>query len=208
MSEAHKIVCHAPGDTCLGCGHYRGELSDCEHKRGQPESEAESVATTLESSLFASPLTDKAAALIRRLAAENAALKAQLKQEQEDCSEMLLIAHLDGLTKNREAHAKELAAQAERIAKLEEALADCIETLALVEEPAFVDPAHGETVRQLGERIGYGALMASASASWRQSAKSKGYPEGGEFVAGPCFGTVVATLRRARAAMGPRETER
>lgn len=64
----------------------------------------------------------EAAAIIRRLAAENAALKAELKQEQEDHSEMLLIAHLDGLTKNREAHAKELVAQAERIKRLEEAL--------------------------------------------------------------------------------------
>jgi hypothetical protein len=63
------------------------------------------------------------------LAAENAALKAELKQEQEDQSEMLLIAHLDGLTKNREAHAKELAAQAERIAKLEEAAAEDIAML-------------------------------------------------------------------------------
>ena len=46
-------------------------------------------------------LCKEAAALIRRLQAENEALKAQLKQEQEDGSEMLTIAYLDGASKAR-----------------------------------------------------------------------------------------------------------
>lgn len=45
-----------------------------------------------------------------RQTAEIEALRAQLKQEQEDNSEMLLIAHLDGATRNREAHANEVKA--------------------------------------------------------------------------------------------------
>lgn len=97
-----------------------------------------------------------------------------------------------------------IRAQAAEIGRLRRALSECVNTLALVESPALVDPVYGEEVRMLGDRIGYGALMASASASWRVSAKSRGMPEGGEFVAGPCFGTVVSTLKIARAALEPK----
>ena len=27
----HKIECHAEGDTCFGCAHYRGEEDVCEY---------------------------------------------------------------------------------------------------------------------------------------------------------------------------------
>ncbi len=81
------------------------------------------------------------------------------------------------------------------------ALAECIEVLALVERPAFVDPDYGPAVEALGERIGYGALMSSASASWRQKLVASGMAGGGEFVAGPCHSTVVSTLAKARAAL-------
>ena len=87
-------------------------------------------------------------------------------------------------------------------ARLREALGNCVSTFKLVERPSFEDPLHGRAVRELGERIGYGALMSSASAAWRKSAETNGYPPGGEFVAGPCFTTVVDTLRRARATLG------
>ena len=88
MSEAHKIVCHAPGDTCLGCGHYRGELSDCEHKQGQIGSEYEKMAERLdawaaivhENYPEIGALPEDAAALIHRLAAENAALAAEVEE--------------------------------------------------------------------------------------------------------------------------------
>jgi hypothetical protein len=86
-------------------------------------------------------------------------------------------------------------------APLREALENCVETLALVEHPRMVDPHYGEIVQRLGEQIGYGALMSSASASWRQSLAAKGYPVGGEFVAGPCYATVVDALKKARAAL-------
>lgn len=79
------------------------------------------------------------------------------------------------------------------------ALKEAESVFALVERPAFVDPQHSETIRQLGERIGYGALMASASASWREKLSS--HRPGGEFVAGPCHSTVIATLKTIRAAL-------
>lgn len=81
------------------------------------------------------------------------------------------------------------------------ALQECIDTLALVEHPQRVDPHHGEEIKRLGDRIGYGALMSSASASWREKLAEDGYPVGGAFVAGPCHGSVVAVLKKARAAL-------
>jgi hypothetical protein len=55
-------------------------------------------------------------------------------------------------------------------------------------------------VRALGDRIGYGALMSSASASWREKLAKEGIA-GGEFVSGPCHGTVVHTLSIIRDAL-------
>jgi hypothetical protein len=37
-------------------------------------------------------------------------------------------------------------------------------------------------VKELGEKIGYGNMMAVASALWRKSLKDKGYPTGGAFI--------------------------
>ncbi|MER9769006.1 hypothetical protein NKJ09_23410 [Mesorhizobium sp. M0189] len=82
------------------------------------------------------------------------------------------------------------------------ALKECIETLALVEYPSHTDPVHGEVVRDLGSRIGYGALMSSASASWRAALENRGGPVGGEFVAGPCQAMVDRALKQAREAVG------
>lgn len=81
------------------------------------------------------------------------------------------------------------------------ALENCVEVMSLVEHPRFVDPDYGEEVRHLGERIGFGALMSSASASWRQYLAAQGYPLGGEFVAGPCYATVIDALKKAREAL-------
>ncbi|AZO29295.1 hypothetical protein [Mesorhizobium sp. M1B.F.Ca.ET.045.04.1.1] len=85
------------------------------------------------------------------------------------------------------------------------ALRECIETLSLVEHPPRVDSVHGDAVRELGSRIGYGALMSSASASWRAALAERGLPAGGEFVAGPCHGTVERTLKLAREVMAVAE---
>lgn len=83
---------------------------------------------------------------------------------------------------------------------LRAALEDAEDTLKLVEQPAFLDPVHGDEIDRLGRRMGFGALMSSASAAWRAYLLSSGYPTGGEFVAGPCLGTVVSTLAKIRAA--------
>jgi hypothetical protein len=80
-----------------------------------------------------------------------------------------------------------------------EALQECVDTLALVERPAFKDPLYGAEVEALGNRIGFGALMASASASWREALTKRGDFVGAEYVAGPCHATVVAALTKARA---------
>lgn len=91
------------------------------------------------------------------------------------------------------------AAEAE-LERAKKALEDAEDTLRLVERPSFRDPRYGDEVEALGLRIGFGALMASASASWREHLAADGDPVGGEFVAGPCHGTVVSTLAKIRAA--------
>lgn len=80
----------------------------------------------------------------------------------------------------------------------EAALDDVEETLRLVEHPAFPDPQHHQEVKTLGMRIGFGALMTTASAGWRETLETDGYPVGGEFVSGPCHGTVISSLSRLR----------
>lgn len=48
------------------------------------------------------------------------------------------------------------------------ALLECEEILDLQVRHCHVDPQYGAEVEELGERIGYGALMTSASASWEK----------------------------------------
>jgi len=87
-----------------------------------------------------------------------------------------------------------------RMKALEEALKEALEVFELVERPAFPDPAHHERVKKLGLEIGFGALMSTASAGWREVLIPKGL-SGGEFVSGPCKGTVDRTLRIIREAL-------
>lgn len=93
----------------------------------------------------------------------------------------------------------------EEIERLREGLTEAEETLRLVEHPAFPDPIYHHQVKDLGNSIGFGALMSTASAAWREILAEKGYPIGSEFVAGPCHGTVVATLAKIRAALIPQQ---
>jgi len=81
------------------------------------------------------------------------------------------------------------------------ALKECEEVLRLSEHPALPDPLYHEEVKALGRRIGFGALMSTASAGWREVSAEHGYPVGGEFVAGPCFATLQSTLAQVRAAL-------
>lgn len=45
-----------------------------------------------------------------------------------------------------------------------------------------------ELVKKLGEELGYGHLMHLASALWRESLKSKGFPTEGAFIPTAIFG--------------------
>lgn len=96
------------------------------------------------------------------------------------------------------------AASEARIAELEGALKEAEEVFSLVERPAITDPDYHAVIAQLGERIGFGALMSGASAEWRK----RGDIEGAEFVAGPCHATVVSTLAMIRQALkGPTDAK-
>jgi hypothetical protein len=76
-----------------------------------------------------------------------------------------------------------------------EALADAGDVLELASRPARVDPDRhfSEQVKALGELGGYGALMATASALWREKL---GDLAGGEFAAGPCVSTAASRVVR------------
>jgi len=63
--------------------------------------------------------------------------------------------------------------------------------------PSRLDPYHSREIRELGERIGYGALMHGASALWRVHLEENG-GSGGEFVVGPCAATVDKAWTRLR----------
>jgi len=139
------------------------------------------------------------AVVIKMLVAE-ALMAERAKWEAEIGSIRRAYAELMHRVRQGEAYKENFTLRAEN-ERLRGALEDCISTLALVEHPAFEDPQHGDEVRTLGHRIGFGALMSSASASWRKSLEQNGVSSGGEFVAGPCFQTVAGTLRRARAAL-------
>ena len=57
-------------------------------------------------------------------------------------------------------------------------------------------------IKELGERIGFGALLDSAVKGWHQSAKEKGYPPGGAFTLGHCHATVESALTAWRSFRG------
>lgn len=89
-----------------------------------------------------------------------------------------------------------------KIETLKAALEECVVALTLAVRPLpMEDPTHGADVKALGERIGYGAMMTSASASWRKRLTPKGM-QGGEFCAGPCVATAQDALDAALKALG------
>jgi hypothetical protein len=81
------------------------------------------------------------------------------------------------------------------------ALEDAAEVLGLSERPAFPDPQYHEEVKALGRRIGFGALMHTAEAGWREVLKERGDPTGSEHTAGPCRSTVDDCLKTVRNAL-------
>ena len=83
---------------------------------------------------------------------------------------------------------------------MKKALKECETVMAMAEHPNIEDPDYGREVAALGDRIGFGALMSSASATWHKRAIAQGTP-GSEFVASPCYVTLIKTLRIVRAAI-------
>ena len=59
------------------------------------------------------------------------------------------------------------------------------------------DPLYALDVKRLGSRIGYGAMMQSASASWSEAVR------GGEFCVGPCRVVAISTRDRLAALLPP-----
>jgi len=88
-----------------------------------------------------------------------------------------------------------------RIEELEGALKDFMDITEPAAKAARVDPNYGGEVERLGKQIGFGALISSASASWREHLKSFGYPAGGEFVVGPCMSVLRSCREKARSAL-------
>ena len=62
------------------------------------------------------------------------------------------------------------------------------------------DPDYGAEVKALGDRIGYGAMMASAQASWRAVLKRDGL-QGGEHTHGACYSVLMRARAMADAAL-------
>lgn len=92
-------------------------------------------------------------------------------------------------------------------ARLREALMKAQACLDLAALPSFADPPWRIDVEHLGHRMGFGNLMASASAIWAERLQTTGgAPAGGAFVSGPCRATVEATLSVVNAALQPQET--
>lgn len=84
--------------------------------------------------------------------------------------------------------------------RLRGALREAGEVFALCEHLPRFDRDYGAEVEALGERIGYGAMMSSAQASWRAKLERSGFA-GGEHVSGPSFATVQRTLTIIRQAL-------
>ncbi len=83
-------------------------------------------------------------------------------------------------------------------------LAEVRDSLAMVAEVGLADPHIIVELRALCERVGYGNVMSSASALWRQRL---GEQAGGEFVSGLCRSTVEADLARVNRILAePRAT--
>jgi hypothetical protein len=84
---------------------------------------------------------------------------------------------------------------------LRKALEGLVEILEPASHPAWRDPQYGDRVEALGREIGFGALISSASASWREAQQERDGFSGGEFVVGPCFAVLTKYLDASRAAL-------
>lgn len=91
-------------------------------------------------------------------------------------------------------------ALSKRVLKLEKALHEAHETLALMEMPAREDPEYSTAVQGIGDGVSYGAIMSTCEALWRQLLERNGNA-GGEHVHGPARLTLDRTLQIVREAL-------
>jgi hypothetical protein len=97
--------------------------------------------------------------------------------------------------------------------ELRKALVECEEILAMSIRLHVTDPMVDPAVKVLSDHFGgaFGAIMASASRQWReyltnyQIGDEKVDLRGGEFVCGPCRGTVESLLAQVRKALGRKQ---
>lgn len=85
--------------------------------------------------------------------------------------------------------------------KLEAALREFLEITESSARLPQRDPDYGDAVKALGDRIGYGAMMSSAQASWRELLLRDGL-EGGEHTHGPCYSVLMRARQMAQDALG------
>lgn len=84
--------------------------------------------------------------------------------------------------------------------KLEAALREFLEITEPASRLRLPDPDYGDEVKALGDRIGYGAMMASAQASWRQANAAFGH-EGAEHTHGPAYAVLMSARKMAEDAL-------
>lgn len=87
------------------------------------------------------------------------------------------------------------------IENLQDALEEMMKITMMGAQPAQIDPQYGKAVASLGSQVGFGVVMMSASAAWREDLKNAGYPTGGEFAVGPCVSTLQFARKRATDAL-------
>ena len=90
-------------------------------------------------------------------------------------------------------------ALAPRLEEAEKLLREVCDDLARSTPIQMPDPRISEDVEKLAVASGYGAIMQTASCLWRQYLADKGYPKGGEFIAGPCRTTAEMIIGRITA---------
>lgn len=82
------------------------------------------------------------------------------------------------------------------------------EVVALCTTRKFSAP-EDRIAREIGERIGFGALISAASKAWADSIRDSGEPYlvGSQHTGGPCEATVQICLAELREALGPVEKD-
>ena len=84
--------------------------------------------------------------------------------------------------------------------EMREALVEFMEITAPAARLPTRDPDYHAEVKALGDRIGYGAMMLSAQAAWRDALKEDGL-EGGEHTHGAAYAVLMGARKMAEAVL-------